>query len=697
MKHGLPFLAIAIFIAITVVACGDKRPCITSQGCVLVEQGTNARWYPDATENAPCISQNDKDWKVTYKTDDDTWRNADISTIRVFSDNESALNKITKNGTTNRVQINDPQPPSIELCLSGRLTVDELKTVWVWLKTTLTPTAPANPTLGNTPATSTPLPVPTSSNKTATPQPISPSATSPQGCSLPIEDLSFSPSSAIVGTTVNIHAKATWNNCFRAMRLKIDGNVVYELGSPEFTYSWNTSGYSAGNHTVRLEVAAQNDNNWANPSVSESTYSLQAGVTATQPVQPNTTPTPQICQAPPIEDLSFNPSSATVGTTVNVHAKATWNSCFRAMRLKIDGNIVYELGSPEFTYSWNTSGYSAGGHTIRLEVAAQGDNSWSSPSVREANFTLQAGATATPIPCTAPPIEDLSFNPGSPATVGMTVNVHAKATWNSCFRSMRLKIDGNIVYELGSPEWNYNWNTSGYSTGNHTIRLEVAAQGDNSWSNPSVREVTYTLQAGATPTPVPCTAPPIEDLSFNPGSPATVGTTVNVHAKATWNSCFRSMRLKIDGNIVYELGSPEWNYSWNTSGYSVGGHTIRLEVAAQGDNSWSNPSVREETYTLQSAGGLSKPTLISPTNGALLPPGTDVTLQWNSVSGATQYLVEIWGGQYGGTHATPCGWQSGTSCHIGTMSPGNVLWRVQARDGAGNLSPWSDEWNFTPQ
>jgi hypothetical protein len=199
------------------------------------------------------------------------------------------------------------------------------------------------------------------------------------------------------------------------------------------------------------------------------------------------------------------------------------------------------------------------------------------------------------------------------------------------------------------------------------------------------------------PTPVPCTTPPIEDLSFNPGSPATMGTTVNVHAKATWNSCFRSMRLKIDGNIVYELGSPEWNYSWNTSGYSVGNHTVRLEVAAQGDNSWSNPSVREETYTLQSTGGLSKPTLVSLANGALLPPGTDVTLQWNPVSGATQYLVEIWGGQYGGTHATPCGWQSGTSCHIGTMSPGNVLWRVKARDSAGNESPWSDEWNFTPQ
>jgi len=515
-------------------------------------------------------------------------------------------------------------------------------------------------------------------------------------CVLTIEDLSFSPASpAQIGATVDGHAKATWNPCFRAIRLKIDGAVVYESSSPEFTFSWHTIGYSPGDHTINLEVAAQGDNNWSNPSVRTATYTLQAGSTTQG----------SSCQAPPIEDLSFNPTSPTVvGTTVNVHAKATWNACFRSMRLKIDGNAVYELGSPEFTFSWDTASYSTSSHTVRLEVAAQGDNSWSNPSAQEVGYSLQSGSAPTSSSCQAPPIEDLSFNPASPAVIGNTVNIHAKGAWNSCFRSMRLKIDGAIVYELGSPEFTYNWNTNGYGIGNHTIRLEVAAQGDNSWSNPSVQKATYTLQSGTPPTTPPCQAPPIEDLSFNPGSPSTVGITVNIHGKATWNSCFRSMRLKIDGNIVYELGSPEFTFSWNTSGYSAGKHSTRLEVAAQGDNSWSYPSVQSANYNLQSnvpptspPASLGKPSLVSQANGALLSPGTDITLQWNPVNGATQYLVEIWGGQYGGTHATPCGWQSGTSCHIGTMSPGNVLWRVQARDGSGNLSPWSDEWNFTPQ
>jgi len=71
---------------------------------------------------------------------------------------------------------------------------------------------------------STSLPAPTSitpqsifTNPTATPRPAPPSATSTsQICPPPIEDLSFNPSSPVaIGATVNIHAKATWNSCFR--------------------------------------------------------------------------------------------------------------------------------------------------------------------------------------------------------------------------------------------------------------------------------------------------------------------------------------------------------------------------------------------------------------------------------------------------------------------------------------------------
>jgi hypothetical protein len=89
------------------------------------------------------------------------------------------------------------------------------------------------------------------------------------------------------------------------------------------------------------------------------------------------------------------------------------------------------------------------------------------------------------------------------------------------------------------------------------------------------------------------------------------------------------------------------------------------------------------------------PTLSSPGNSASLPQTTEVTLRWNSVSGATQYKVELWGGPY--STMTPCNWQSGTSCRIGQMWPGTMYWKVKARDSRGQESGWSDTWSFTIQ
>jgi len=161
--------------------------------------------------------------------------------------------------------------------------------------------------------------------------------------------------------------------------------------------------------------------------------------------------------------------------------------------------------------------------------------------------------------------------------------------------------------------------------------------------------------------------------------------------------CYRAMRIKINNQVVVEstTGDIDLDFTWNTVGYGAGDQTVRVEIASTNDPNWTTPTFQEAVYTLVQP-SLAAPALASPGNGELLPPGTDVTLAWNSVSGATEYMVEIWGGQFGGEHAAPCGWTASTSCHIGSLAPGNVLWRVRARDSSSE-GPWSTEWNFTPQ
>jgi len=122
--------------------------------------------------------------------------------------------------------------------------------------------------------------------------------------------------------------------------------------------------------------------------------------------------------------------------------------------------------------------------------------------------------------------------------------------------------------------------------------------------------------------------------------------------------------------------------------------TMSWHVKARGSSGQESGWSDTWTFTIQS-GSTGVPTLSSPGNGASLANTTDVTLVWNASSGATQYKVELWGGVY--SLMTPCDWQSGTSCHIGTMWPGTMTWHVKARNSSGQETAWSDTWSFTIQ
>lgn len=89
------------------------------------------------------------------------------------------------------------------------------------------------------------------------------------------------------------------------------------------------------------------------------------------------------------------------------------------------------------------------------------------------------------------------------------------------------------------------------------------------------------------------------------------------------------------------------------------------------------------------------PSLTTPGNGSTQPSSYDLSFQWNTVSGANEYLLEWWGGPY--STMQPCGWSSSTSCHVGTVAAGNTYsWHVRARNSAGE-SNWSNTWTFTIQ
>jgi hypothetical protein len=285
-----------------------------------------------------------------------------------------------------------------------------------------------------------------------------------------------------VGISVVISGSANCDTGVRAIRFKVDGGIIYEIGAPSGNATWNTGGFSAGNHTITLEAAGQGDNNWSYAASKSISYNLTSA--------PKSTPQPQNPSCS-ITSLSTSPSSPRqVGTTISISGSANCDTGVRAIRFKVDGGIIYEIGASSAKATWNSGGYSEGDHIITLEAAGQGDNNWSNAASRSITFTLQSGSQPQNPTCL---ISSLSASPSSPQQVGTAVTISGSASCDNGVRAIRFKIDGGVINEIGASSGATTWNTGGISAGSHTITLEAAGQGDNNWSYAASRSITYVL------------------------------------------------------------------------------------------------------------------------------------------------------------------------------------------------------------
>jgi hypothetical protein len=272
------------------------------------------------------------------------------------------------------------------------------------------------------------------------------------------------PSGSPVGSNVCIRAKITWDNEFRAMRIRFGNEGYQESAEIEFERCFGTGHLSPGWYTIRVEAARQGDNNWSSPTVAEASYELTGA--PPPPPQPNCT----------IEALSADPPSPQPpGTSVSIYGRASCDTGVRAIRFKVDGGIIYELGAPEANATWNSPG-SPGSHTITVEAAGWGDNTWAHAASRSIAYELQS--TSSPPSCS---VQSLSVSPTS-GPAGTMFDISGGGSCDTGVRAVRFKVDGGIIYELGAPSASTTWNSSGAWQGTHTATIDVAGWGDDNWS-----------------------------------------------------------------------------------------------------------------------------------------------------------------------------------------------------------------------
>ena len=307
----------------------------------------------------------------------------------------------------------------------------------------------------------------------ASPPPPPPSCT--------IEALSADPPSPqSPGTSVSIYGRASCDTGVRAIRFKVNGGIIYELGAPEATATWNSPG-SPGAHTITVEAAGWGDNEWAYAASRSIAYELQSA------------PSPPSCS---VQSLSISPTSGSAGTMFNISGSGSCDTGVRAVRLKVDGGIIYELGAPSASATWNSSGTWQGTHTATIEVAGWGDNNWSYAASSSKTFEV----TGPQPPPPGPSISQVIFNPSGGVEVGQTVGIHIKVE-SSNPGAIRITVPcGSVDHvEHTVPEFDTAWRTPGCGAGSQTVRVCARHVNDPNWAYATCTERSYMLSEPPTP------------------------------------------------------------------------------------------------------------------------------------------------------------------------------------------------------
>ncbi len=349
-----------------------------------------------------------------------------------------------------------------------------------------------------------------------------------------------------------------------------------------------------------------------------------------------------------ITTFTADPPSPADTNRVTIHARVTDFLNFRAMRLKIDGEVVYELGAPEITFDWDTTSYAAGDHNFVIEVANQSDPSWSQAERKGMVYTLWGNAAsrnhAPNRPSLTSPYDWVVYYSGN------TAQLCAQTEGDP---------DGDTITEYyfdifdSAQLWNSGWaNTNCVTTsalGPYTYQWRVKVRdnqgAESEWSDS--RHFTL-VNPGLT----------VSELYFQP----LVGNSeqVRIHACTTGQGGVGiTMRVSVNdandgsgnGNwhIIKELGVPCFNEIdapiWNTLGYGDGAHRARVEAHGT-HTSWNGAAVREEVYTLPHR----RPDitrLLAPVPASGLPQETiffntrTVTFRWEPTIRADSYTLHV--------------------------------------------------------
>jgi len=154
--------------------------------------------------------------------------------------------------------------------------------------------------------------------------------------------------------------------------------------------------------------------------------------------------------------------------------------------------------------------------------------------------------------------------------VGSSISIQVNASdAENNLSNVKIYLDNNLQTTISSQPFTFSLNTTNLNTGTHIVKA-VATDSQNASSPESYVNITITASNGNNPPECIITSP------ANNSSVA-VGTIMTIVANATdSDGTIQDVRFYIDGILKSTDTAEPYSYAWNTTGSTVGNHTIKV-------------------------------------------------------------------------------------------------------------------------
>ncbi len=297
---------------------------------------------------------------------------------------------------------------------------------------------------------------------------------------------------------------------------------------------------------------------------------------------------------------AFEDNNAVFSTAYNIdYYGSVWRTCYDGgygWLNDVEKGATYAAGDSDgclgvwFAGRWRTAPALEYITNVKSNLT---NRVWESTSFKSASApTQQPTNPNAPAPDTTAPSVSIT-SPTANQTVSNTITLTANATdTQSAVASVRFYLDGSSVpfsTDITAP-FTSSWNSAVVANGSHTVTARATDTAGNIGTS-SV--ITFTVS-----NTVPDTTKPTTAITSPTNNAALVGTTV-VQATATDNVGIARVEFLVDGITKGTDTTSPYSFSWATTTYADGTHTIQTKAfdAANNENVSSIVTVSVDNIT----------------------------------------------------------------------------------------------------